>query len=207
MTSSAGEIIFLAAALSLWWRRSLTCWALLLRYRIYRTFLARLLLVFILPLVGSASMAAERTLGPEGPPLTYPIQEVDLHLIRQAGNAAFPVQRISLSGKGSATFERGNELLQVLYPTSALVALLNEFYRIHFFELPSQYTPRYSVFLKDDGMIATSALRMMDTGSTRICFAVTGYEKCVTYGRDGPHDLENIVNRVFDDIEKQVKRK
>ncbi|SEA37660.1 hypothetical protein [Nitrosospira multiformis] len=152
-------------------------------------------------------MAAERTLGPEGPPLTYPIQEVDLHLIRQAGNAAFPVQRISLSGKGSATFERSNELLQVFYPTSALVALLNELYRIHFFELPSQYTPRYSVFLKDDGMIATSALRMIDTASTRICFAVTAYEKCVTYGRDGPHDLENIVNRVFDDIEKQVKRK
>ncbi|SES66331.1 hypothetical protein SAMN05216412_101141 [Nitrosospira multiformis] len=152
-------------------------------------------------------MAAERTLGPEGPPLTYPIQEVDLHLIRQAGNAAFPVQRISLSGKESATFERGDKLLQVFYPTSALVALLNELYRIRFFEFPSQYTPRYSVFLKDDGMIATSALRMMDTGSTRICFAVTGYEKCVTYGRDGPHDLENIVNRVFDDIEKQVKRK
>jgi hypothetical protein len=36
---------------------------------------------------------------------------------------------------------------------------------------------------------------------------VTGYEKCVTYGRDGPYDLENIVNGVFDDIEKQVKQK
>ncbi|SEN21683.1 hypothetical protein SAMN05216404_103118 [Nitrosospira multiformis] len=152
-------------------------------------------------------MAAERTLGPDGPPLAYPIQEVNLHLIRQAGNAAFPVQRISLSGKGSATFERGNELLQVAYPTAELIDLLNELYKIRFFELPSQYTTRYSVFLKEDGMIATSALRMMDTGSTRICFAVTGYEKCITYGRDGPHDLENIVNRVFDDIEKQVKRK
>jgi len=149
-------------------------------------------------------MAGERALGPDGPPLAYPVQEVNLHLIRQPGNAAFPIRRISLSGKGTAAFERGDELLQIAYPATELVALLNELYRIRFFELPSQYTARYSVFLKDDGMIATSALRMMDAGSTRICFAVAGYEKCVTYGRDGPNDLENIVNRVFDDLEKRA---
>ncbi|MBN9132278.1 MAG: hypothetical protein J0H48_02785 [Nitrosospira multiformis] len=152
-------------------------------------------------------MAGERALGPDGPPLAYPIQEVNLHLTRQPGNAAFSVRRVSLSGRGSATFERGDELLQIAYPTTELVALLNELYRIRFFELPSQYTARYSVFLKDDGMIATSVLRMMDAGSTRICFAATGYEKCVTYGRDGPSDLENIVNGVFDDLEKRAAGK
>ena len=202
MTSDSAGIIFRAAALGR--LCSLTCQALLLSRRIFPV---RLLPVFILFFAGSASMAGERTLRPEGPPPAYPIQEVNLHLTRQPGNAAFPVRRISLSGKGSATFERGEEFLQVSYSTSALVALLNELYRIRFFELPSQYTARYSVFLKDDGMISTSVLRMMDAGSTRICFAVTGYEKCVTYGRDGPYDLENIVNRVFDDIEKQVKQK
>ena len=149
-------------------------------------------------------MAAERTLGPAGPPLVYPIHEVSLHLTRQPGNPAFPVRRISLSGKGTATFERGNELLQVSYSNGELVTLLNELYGIRFFELPSQYTTRYSVFLKDDGTVATSALRMMDAASTRVCFAVTGYEKCVTYGRDRPNDLENIVNRVFDDVEKHA---
>ena len=205
MTSDSAGIIFRAAAL----RRF--CSLIFLAYRVrslpHWIFPVRLLPVFILFFVGSASMAGERALGPDGPPLAYPIQEVNLHLTRQPGNAAFPVRRINLSGKGTAAFERGEEFLQIPYSTSTLVALLNELYRIRFFELPSQYTARYSVFLKDDGMIATSALRMMDAESTRICFAVTGYEKCVTYGRDGPHDLENIVNRVFDDIEKQVKRK
>lgn len=148
-------------------------------------------------------MAAERTLGPEGPPLAYPVQQINLHLTRQPGNPAFPVQRVSLSGKGTATFERGDELLQVAYSTGELVTLLNELYRIRFFELPSQYTTRHSVFLKDDGTVATSVVRMMDAGGTRICFTVTGYEKCVTYGRNGPNDLENIVNRVFDDMEKR----
>jgi hypothetical protein len=202
MTGDSAGIIFRAAAL----RRF--CSLIFLAYRIrslpHWIFPVRLLPVFILFFAGSASMAGERTLGPDGPPLAYPIQEINLHLTRQPGNAAFPVRQVSLSGKGSATFERGNELRQVPYSTSALVALLNELYRIRFFELPSQYTARYSVFLKDDGMIVTSALRMMDAGSTRICFAVTGYEKCVTYGRDGPNDLENIVNRVFDDLEKRA---
>lgn len=205
MTSDSAGIIFRAAAL----RRF--CSLIFLAYRVrslpHWIFPVRLLPVFILFFVGSASMAGERALGPDGPPLAYPIQEVNLHLTRQPGNAAFPVRRINLSGKGTAAFERGEEFLQIPYSTSTLVALLNELYRIRFFELPSQYTARYSVFLKDDGMIATSALRMMDAESTRICFAVTGYEKCVTYGRDGPSGLENIVNGVFDDIEKQVKQK
>lgn len=202
MTSDSAGIIFRAAALGR--LCSLTCQALLPSRQVFPV---RLLPFFILFFAGSVSMAGERTPRPEGPPAAYPIQEVNLHLTRQPGKAAFPVRRISLSGKGTAAFEQGEEFLQVSYSTSALVALLNELYRIRFFELPSQYTARYSVFLKDDGMIATSALRMMDAGSTRICFAVTGYEKCVTYGRDGPYDLENIVNRVFDDIEKQVKQK
>lgn len=205
MTSDSAGIIFRAAAL----RRF--CSLIFLAYRVrslpHWIFPVRLLPVFILFFAGSASMAGERALGPDGPPLAYPIQEVNLHLTRQPGNAAFPVRRINLSGKGTAAFERGEEFLQIPYSTSTLVALLNELYRIRFFELPSQYTARYSVFLKDDGMIATSALRMMDAESTRICFAVTGYEKCVTYGRDGPSGLENIVNGVFDDIEKQVKQK
>jgi hypothetical protein len=202
MTGDAIGIIFRVAAL----RRfcSLTCRALSLPHRIFPV---RLLPVFILFFAASASMAAERTLGPDGPPLAYLIQEVNLHLIRQPGNPAFPVYRVSLSGKGTITFERGDELLQVAYPTAELIDLLNELYRIRFFELPSQYIPRYSVFLKDDSTVATSAVRMLDVASTRICFSVTGYEKCVTYGRDGPHDLENIVNCVFDDVEKRVEKR
>jgi hypothetical protein len=202
MTGDSAGIIFRAAAL----RRF--CSLIFLAYRVrllpHWFFPVRLLPVFILFFAGSASMAGERTFGPDGPPLAYSIQEVNLHLTRQSGKAAFPVRRVSLSGKGTAAFEQGEEFLQVSYSTRALVTLLNELYRIRFFELPSHYTARYSVFLKDDGMIATSALRMMDAGSTRICFAVTGYEKCVMYGRDGPNDLENIVNGVFDDLEKRA---
>ena len=152
-------------------------------------------------------MAGERSLVPGGPPLAYRIDEVDLNLTRHRGNPALPIQRVRLSGAGNATLEHSGELVQISYSTRDLIALLNELYKIRFFELPSKYTTRYSVVLKEDGTVATSALRMTDAGSTSVCFAVSEYEKCVTYGRDGPRELENIVNRVFDDVAKQLGEK
>jgi hypothetical protein len=48
---------------------------------------------------------------------------------------------------------------------------------------------------------------MSDAPTTSVCFEVDEYEKCVVYGRDGPCELETLVNRVFDDFEKQVREK
>lgn len=146
-------------------------------------------------------MAADRTLGPNGPPLAYRIDEVTLRLTHRPGNSAFPIRRISLSGNGSASLERDGQFVQFPYATKDLLVLLNELYRIRFFDLPAKYTARYSIFLKDDGTVGTSALRMTDAGSTSICFAVAEYEKCVTYGRDGPLELEHFAKQVFSDAE------
>ncbi|MDQ3186815.1 MAG: hypothetical protein M3Q16_10265 [Pseudomonadota bacterium] len=146
-------------------------------------------------------MATEPSLGKDGPPLAYRLDEVSVHFTRHPGNPALPIRRVILSGDGNATLERGDKSVQFLYGSKNLVVLLNEFYRIRFFDLPTQYNTRYSVFLKDDGTVGTAALRMPDSKSTSICFAVTGYEKCVTYGLPswGPLELENIVQQVFSD--------
>lgn len=169
------------------------------------------LLVFISCFTGSVAMAGERSLAPftppHGPPLTYRIDAVNLRFTRYPGNSAFPIHRISLSGRGSATLERNGAPLHISYSNENLIVLLNTLYKIHFFELPAKYTTRYSVFLKDDGTVATSALRLSDAASTSVCFEVGEYEKCVTYGRDGPCELENLVDRVFDDLEKRVREK
>lgn len=167
-----------------------------------RSFVPSALLIFILCFTGAASMAEEQSLGPGGPPLTYGIDEVSLRVTRHPGNPAFPVTRVTLSGTGSAELRREDELAQFPYAVKDLLAILDELYRIRFFELPLKYTTRYSVFLKEDGTVGTSALRMSDAGSTSICFAVPQYEKCVTYGRDGPLELENIAKRIFSDVNR-----
>lgn len=138
-----------------------------------------------------------------GPPLAYRIDEVSVRLTRNSGNPALPVRRVILSGAGSAILERDGKEVQFPYGKKDLLAFLNALYKIRFFDLPTQYSPQYSVFMKDDETVGTAALRMPDSGSTNICFAVTGYEKCVTYGSGtrGPLELENIAKRIFSDAD------
>lgn len=152
--------------------------------------------------MGTMSMATERSLGADGPPLAYRIDEVSVRLTRHPGNPAFPIRQVILSGAGRATLEHDGKSVQLPYGSKDLLTLLNELYKIRFFDLPSQYNTQYSVFLKDDGTVGTAALRMPDSGSTSICFAVTGYEKCVTYSSDGPLELETIAKRIFSDADR-----
>jgi hypothetical protein len=78
-----------------------------------------------------------------------------------------------------------------------LLNLMNELYRMHFFELPSDYTAEYSVVQKEDGILATMISSMNDEPSTSVCVSIREYKKCVAYGRKGPLELENLVERVF----------
>lgn len=161
------------------------------------------LLIGVSCLTGSCSMATERNPGAGGPPLAYRLDEVSIHLTRQPGHG-FPIRRVSLSGTGSATLERDKQNLPFRYESRELLALLNEFYRVRFFDLPTNYRARYSVFLKDDGTVGTEVLKMSDASSTSICFAVPSYEKCVTYSTEGPAELEKLAQRVFSEAEQLV---
>lgn len=164
------------------------------------------LLIVIACLAVPAAMAAERNPESGGPPLTYRIDDVHIRLTRHPGNAAFPVQRVSLSGSGSATLERDGKIMPFTYQVTKLLALMNEFYRIHFFDMPDDYTNRYSVFLKDGGTVEMAALHLLDAGGMRICFTAASYEKCVNYGDEGPSELEDIARRIFSEADVLVKK-
>lgn len=148
-------------------------------------------------------MAEQPRLESAGPPRTYRLDEVSIQLTRQYGHG-LPLQRVSLAGAGQATLERDGQRLPFHYPAKDLLALLNEAYRIRFFDLPASYTTRYSVFLKDDGTVGTSALRMQDTLSTSLCLTVAGYEKCIIFGNHGPRELEELANRIYSEAERSV---
>jgi hypothetical protein len=172
-------------------------------------FLAGTLLI-IIACVGMPAMSAESvitgSLGSGGPPLTYRIDDVHIRLTRHPGNAAFPVQRVSLSGSGKATLERDGKIMPFTYPVKKLLALMNEFYRIRFFDMQDDYTNRYSVFLKDGRTVETSALHMLDSGGMRICFTAAGYEKCVNYGDEGPSELKDIARRIFSEADVSMNK-
>lgn len=167
------------------------------------TLLAGLLLGMCL--TGACAMPAQKSLGVGGPPLTYRIEDVNVKLTRQPGSAAFPIRRVHLSGTGSATLERDGQTLSFRYASRDLLNLMNAFYKIRFFDLPTNTTARHSVFLKEDGSVVTSSLRMLDAASTRVCFSVATYEKCVTYASEPPRELDELVQRVFAEADRLVK--
>ena len=153
-------------------------------------------------------MAAEHHAGISAPPLVYRLDEVSISLTRQPGSSTAPIQRINLSGTGSATLERGGQRMPFRYTPKDTLTLLNAFYKIRFFDLPTNYITRYSVFLKDDDTVGTSALRMPDTSSTSICITITAtYEKCVSYSAEVPYELENITTRIFSEANRLVNVK
>ena len=128
------------------------------------------LLISMSCLMGGNSIATELDNGI--PPKTYRLDEVSVRLTRHSGRPSFPVRRVSLSGKGDATLERDKQSQSFQYPAKDLIVLLNDLYRIRFFDMPKDLTTRYSVVHKDDGTVATSMLRMSDAPSTSVCFAV-----------------------------------
>ena len=178
--------------------------------RIPNEFLAGTLLIIIACVGMPAAMSAESvitgSLGPGGPPLTYRMDEVRIRLTRHPGNTAFPVQRISLSGSGSATLERDGKIMPFIYPVKKLLVLMNGLYRIRFFDMPDDYTNRYSVVLKDEGTVETAALHMLDAGGTRICFSAASYEKCVNYGDGGPSELDDIATRILSEADVSANK-
>ncbi|WP_166424482.1 hypothetical protein [Paraglaciecola sp. 20A4] len=153
------------------------------------------------------SMASETNHEIGGLPLTYQLSEVSISLTRHAtARAGSTINRVSILGSGNATLEHGGKAIPFAYPSEEKVKLLNALYKIRYFNLPARLNIKYSVFLKEDGSIGTNVLRMSDAASTTICFNIPDYEKCVTYGSDGPVELEILTQAQFDKAELLVSQ-
>ena len=140
-------------------------------------------------------------------PLSYQIDDVSIHLSRQAGNAAYAPWRVTLSGDGWASLEHQGKQVKYRYPRQDLVALLNELHKIHFFELPARYATSYKVFLKDDGSVTTVDQYKTSSDTHSVCVAIAKFEKCVRYGdNDGPLELDQIAQRLFTEAEQRAKQ-
>jgi hypothetical protein len=144
--------------------------------------------------------------GKVGLPLSYKIEEVRISVTRRSGNP-FPIHRLIFWGSGNATLERDGKSVSLNYPEKDLMIVLNELYKIRFFELPEDYSTEYSVFVNSDNVVQTISLRLSDAESTRVCFAVANYKKCVTYSHKGPLELENLVKQLFADVDKFASKK
>ena len=149
-------------------------------------------------LTGTACMAKERNTTTNIPPVTYKLDELSINLTIHAGSKkGSSAQRLNIFGRGHSTLEQNGSLTPLNYSSEDIIKILNSFYQIRFFDLPSRHNIKYSVYLNENGSIGTNALRMIDASSTTVCFNLPDYEKCVTYGLDGPNELQSLTQRLF----------
>ena len=136
----------------------------------------------------------------EAPPRQYQLADVRITVTQQPGNPSFNRRKVSIFGDGSCkqtdTKPPSNKRCKSL-DREAVLGLVNEFYRLRFFDLSDRYKARYRVFALDNGIVKQSVLRMADTGSMQLCFEVSSYRKCVTFIQDIPKDIEALKQKIL----------
>jgi len=147
-------------------------------------------------LMGSV-MAGDQSSGQSDPPKQYQLEDVRITILHQTGHRLPGGYKISISGDGKGTYvsdKEGEKKLDVKNET--LLELLNDFYRIHFFELQDTWTVKKQVALLDDNSIFISPRRLVDVSSKRICIEIENYKKCVTIVENQPVEVGNLIAKI-----------
>lgn len=120
----------------------------------------------------TASEGAESDIKRKGPPSSYRVNDISVRFTLHPGSPAFSIKRITLSADGGALLERDGKTVRFPFANPDLLNLLNELYKIRFFELPSDYIAEYSIVQKEDGLIGTMISSMADEPSTSVCVLI-----------------------------------
>lgn len=146
--------------------------------------------------MAAVSMAAENKPAGDWPPFDYRLAEASVR-VQLLPAHGLPRQTVSLDGAGRGSFERDGRTLQFPFPESDFLGVVNDLYKIRFFDLTEQLRPPRSVFLKNDGSVGTQASKMHDALTTSVCFSLPPFTKCVSYEADPPLELDRLVQRLL----------
>jgi hypothetical protein len=182
--------------------RSLSAFGCSQTLRVLHRVLLGSLLLGLLSMTGSTSMAAEPMPNPNGMPQSFPVDTLSIQLSRQPGNAAYSPVQITLSGADGGTLIRAGKQQPFPYVAKELVALLNALFAIHFFDLPVGYSSRPMAHLNESGTVNLGMSRTSSASGNSVCVSVAAFQKCVRYGNQAPVELEQIVRRIFTEAER-----
>lgn len=157
-----------------------------------------------LALIAAVSMANGAKPKGAWPPFEYRLAEARVRVQWRPAHG-LPRQTLSLAGTGRASFTRGDRVLPFTFTESEFLGVVNELYKLRFFDLAERLRPPRSVFLKDDGSVGTQAPSMHDALTTTVCFGLPQFTKCVAYEADPPVELDRLVQRLMADARKRTQ--
>jgi hypothetical protein len=138
--------------------------------------------------------------GQTKPPLQYELSQVTISIRHQTSRGIPGGYELSVSGDGSGSYVQnkvGNPVtINRQISKDQLLELINTFYQIHFFELADTYSSRKQVLLRDDGSVATIAIKLVDMGGTKVCIRIADYQKCITMVDNQPVAVADLVKTI-----------
>ncbi len=130
------------------------------------------------------------------PPVRYPLETVEISIVYHPGRLLPGGYKINIDGNGKASCltKKGGETLNL--QDRNIIELLNDFYRVHFFDLPDTYTVKKQVSLLDDHSVSTFAERLVDISSKQICIKLSSYKKCITIVENRPVEVNRVAEKI-----------
>lgn len=138
------------------------------------------------------------------PGSVFDVRQLEIRISRRTSNAAQAPWQLRLSGAGGSSYSRGGRTWRLPAAGKEAVALLNELYTIHFFELPAQYATRDVARLRDDGSVVVLQNHDSAGNLNSVCVTIAESEKCVRYGSRVAPELDRIVEREFAAAERHA---
>jgi hypothetical protein len=132
-------------------------------------------------------------------PAQYPLKKITISILHQTGSSISGGYQITISGNGSSFYSQNSkDKLAVTVSKETLLELVNDFYKIHFFELPDTYAIKKQVVLKDNTIVATVVTKQVNMSSKKLCIQLRTYKKCVSIVENQPIEASQLVKKIED---------
>lgn len=130
-------------------------------------------------------------------PAQYPLKKITISILHQPGAGIPGGYQITISGDGNSFYNQNSKEKKALFvPNETLLELVNDFYKIHFFELPDTYAVKKRVVIKDNTTVATVVTKQVDVNSKKLCIQLRTYKKCVTIIDNQPVEAAELVTKI-----------
>jgi len=130
------------------------------------------------------------------PPLQYPLDQVAISILHHTSHGIPGGFEIAIQGGGNGFYLQNAVKTELQISSNTLIDLLNDFYRIRFFDLADTYRVQEQVVLGDNGQVATRHITTNDASSNKLCVQLADYQKCVTIVNDQPAEAAQLVAKI-----------
>jgi hypothetical protein len=130
-------------------------------------------------------------------PAQYPLKKITISILYQPGLGIQGGYKITLNGDGNSFYSQNSKEKQALtVPKETLLELVNDFYKIHFFELSDTYAVKKQVVLKNNTTVATVVTKQADVSRKMLCIQIRSYKKCVSIINNQPVEAAELVTKI-----------